>query len=501
MNTLTTTIASLSLAGLALLLSACSSSPLDDANYRAWREHDPASWRITQAGSLHEGQTLRSRLVEAKDTTPDSSFDLTASGPEAYVRIALERNPSIRAAERRIERLGARVPQVTSLDDPMLQVAPIGEMAETAAGQVGLMSGLSQKLPFPGKLDTRGRIAEQDVAMAAAELQQTRLQVAADTRRAYWSYYFATQAIATTRHSRELLSQFHQIAQTEYKAGTRSQTDVLRASVELSNLDNELVVLTQRQATARGMLNQLMDRPVDAELPQPGVIELERVTTQLDTLLAHAAQQNPTLRKIHERIEQSRQQRKLARLNRWPDLTVSATYNVVDDEGLSMAANGDDQWWFGLGVNLPIWTEKYDAAEREATAGLFEGIADLTAQQNRIAFAVQDAYLKVEAQQQLVELFQSTILPQARQTVEASSSGYRAGSVDFLTLVDNWRKLLNFELMNHRALAEMEQAVADLELAIGGDVPRAQNAPSSVNPNKPNTEQPDPAEAVEEIPQ
>ncbi|MCC6680235.1 MAG: TolC family protein [Phycisphaeraceae bacterium] len=465
---MTTINTHLLLAGVALLLGACSSSPLDDATYRTW--------------PMPDSQTLPSRSAEAADGPAGTSLDLTEAGPEDYVRIALQRNPAIRAAAQRIERLRARVPQVTSLDDPMLQVDPVGQMAETAAGQVGLMSGLSQKLPFPGKLDTRGRIAEQDAAMAMAELQQTRLQVAAETRRAYWSYYLATRAIETTRRSRELLSQFHQIAQTEYKAGTRSQTDVLRASVELSNLDNELVVLAQRQATTRGMLNQLMDRPVNATLPEPvaatSETEPQRITSQLDALLAQAAGQNPTLRRIHERIEQSRQQRRLARLNRWPDLTVSATYNMVDDEGLSMAANGDDQWWLGFGINLPIWTEKYDAAEREATAGLFEGIADLTTQQNRIAFAVQDAYLKVEAQQQLVELFQGTILPQARQTVEAAGSGYRAGSVDFLTLVDNWRKLLNFELMNHRALTEMQQAVADLELAIGGDLPRETKEPA-----------------------
>lgn len=476
MPTTATTIARTALAaGLTLSLAACGSSPLDDATYRAWERRDPATWRLTDTGSLHQAATLRSRPDDTDgEGAPPQPVDPAAdAGPDAYVELALRRNPSILAARRRVERLGARVPQATSLDDPMLQVAPFGEMAQTAAGQVGLMTGVSQKLPFPGKLRERGRIAEQDVAAAAAELQQTMLQVAAEVRRTYWNYYFAARSIESTRRSRELLSQFQRIAQAEYESGTRSQPDVLRASVELGNLDNELVVLAQRQASARAMLNQLTDRPVGAPLPEPAPIEPERLVAQLDQLLAQAAQQNPLLRKIHERIEQARRQRALAKLNRWPDLTVSATYNAVDDEGLSMAANGDDQWWFGFGINLPIWTEKYDAAEREALAGLLEGTADLTAQRNRIAFAVQDAYLKVEAQQKLVELFGDSILPQARQAVDSSSSGYRAGSVDFLTLVDNWRKLLNYELMYHRALAEMEQAIADLEQAVGGDVQRA----------------------------
>lgn len=460
------------LSAVALLVAGCA-SPFDNNLYRSWQDRDPEQWSLSSDGSTHRQATLRSRLSRTGDRPSVDEADLAADdGIEHYVRLALDRNPSIRAAERRVERLGARVPQVTSLDDPMFQVAPFGEMAETAAGQVGLMTGISQKLPSPGKLDTRGKIAEQDVAMALADLQQTRLQVVAETRRAYWSYYFSTRAIETTRASRKLLAQFKQIAEAEYKAGKRSQPDVLRASVELSNLDNELITLDQRQATARSMLNQLMDRPVDAQLPEPAKADPQHLADKPDQLLALAATHNPMIQKIHERIEQYRQRQKLARLNRWPDLTVSANYNAVDDEGMSMAANGKDQWWFGFGVNLPIWIEKYEAAEREALKGMLEGVADLTAQRNRIAFQVQEAYLKVEAQQKLVELFDDVIIPQAQQTVDASASGYRAGGVDFLTLMDNWRKLLNFELMYHRALAETEQAVAELERAIGRDVPR-----------------------------
>ncbi len=462
---------------LALVLAGCQ-SPLDEDSYRDWIEKDPAQWQAREDGTVHRSQSLRTQLASDRDVAPRGLSGISFSdqtSADDYARLALQRNPAVLAAEHRVERLGQRVPQVTSLDDPMLQVAPIGEMAETAAGQVGLMSGVSQKLPFPGKLDTRGKIAEQDVAVAMAELQQTRLRVIADTRRAYWSFYFATRSIETVEESRQLLSQFRQIAETEYKAGTRSQTDVLRASVELSNIDKELIVLKQRQATARSMLNRMLDRDIAAGLPQPKVVEADRVTEQLDGLLASAAQHNPAIAKLHERTEQFRQRRKLANLNRWPDLTVGLSYNVVDDEGLAPMANGDDQWWLGFGINIPLWKAKYDAQEREALQGIMEGVAGLTAERNRVAFEVQDAYLQVRAQEELVALFRDTIIPQAKQTVDASESGYRAGKVDFLTLVDNWRKRLNYDLMYHRALADMERAVADLERAVGRELAREQH--------------------------
>ena len=78
----------------------------------------------------------------------------------------------------------------------------------------------------------------------------------------------------------------------------------------------------------------------------------------------------------------------------------------------------------------------------------------------------------MESEQDQVVLFRDVIIPQAQQTVDASISGYRAGSLEFLTLVDNWRRLLDFRLMYHRTLARLEQSFAELQEAVGQDLPR-----------------------------
>jgi outer membrane protein TolC len=378
------------------------------------------------------------------------------------------------------------VPQATSLDDPMFQVAPVGEMAETAAGEVGLMTMLSQRLPTPGKLAARGRVAARDVAMAAAELEAAKLQVAADTRRAYWNHYFATRAIEVTDQSRGLLEQFRDVADSRLRAGQAEQQDVLRASTELSNIDNELVTLRQRQASAAAMLNMMLDRPVTAHVPRPAALTLAALALDLDALLADAARDNPQLEKLREQAARYREQHTLAKLGRIPDLTVSVNYNAVEDEGLSPVANGDDQWWFGLGFNLPIWAGRLDAAEREARRGVLESLAELRAEDNRVAFRVRDALARVEANQQLVKLFAEAIVPQARQTMDASLSSYSAGRADFLTLIDAWRRLLAFQVMEHRALSQFHQDLADLQQAIGRDVQTPGGADADDNEtNKP----------------
>ncbi len=382
---------------------------------------------------------------------------------------AVRRNPRVVAARRNVERLEARLPQVTALDDPMLSVSPVGEMAETAAGQVGLMAGVSQRLPWPGKLDARGEIARQDVAVAWAELEETVLEVRAQTLRAYGAFYAADRSLGVTREGRALLEQLREAALAGYRAGTAEQGDVLRAGLELAAVEQELNTLAAERASAEAMLNRLMGRPVDTPLPEPAELNVEAMGDELDGLLAAAAERNPRLAGLHGRIEQDRQRMRLARLGRVPDLTVGVNYAAVDDDGLAVRANGDDQWWLSFGVNLPLWGRKYDAAEREAYRGLQQSIARLRAADDEVAFVVRDAFERVRANHANVVLLRETVIPQAEQTVEAALSAYRAGAGGFAGLIEGWRRLLQFEQMQYRNEAMWQQATADLRRAVGVD--------------------------------
>ncbi len=148
------------------------------------------------------------------------------------------------------------------------------------------------------------------------------------------------------------------------------------------------------------------------------------------------------------------------------------SYNLVRNDGLSPVSNGDDQWWIGAGINLPIWASRLNAAEFEAARGMLQSISELESVTNQVAFRVQDALTRVESQQRQVILFRDVIIPQARQAVDVSLSGYRAGKLDFLTLVDNWRKLFEFQVVYYLNLAELERSFADLQQAVGRNLDR-----------------------------
>ena len=96
--------------------------------------------------------------------------------------------------------------------------------------------------------------------------------------------------------------------------------------------------------------------------------------------------------------------------------------------------------------------------------------------ENMVRLAVQEAYVRAKSAHERAALLRTTILPQSQQTLEVSRVGYQTDRVDFQSLIDNERTLLSSQLDYFRALSEFQQATADLERAVGRDLPAGTTA-------------------------
>lgn len=389
-----------------------------------------------------------------------------------YVAAALQRNRSIRRAVRWVQALGFRVPQVTSLEDPMIGVVPpTGDMVETAAGMMDGGIDISQTVPFPGRLTRRGRIAEQEVRMALAELTDVRVRVTADVARSYFDYYLTEVSLDVARSSAQLLEDLRDVAAARYRAGAGGQQDLLRAEVELFSVANEVIDLEQRRLTIRARLNALMDRRIDAPLPQPPPFDLEVVAWRLTQAMEQAVASNPQLSALREQIVRDLERIRLAKLEYYPDLRVSLSYNFIGS-GISPVATGRDNWSLPLGLNLPIWWSKIRAGILEANATTLASIEQIEEARNALLVGLQDTLIDIDIQYRQAVLVRDQLLPRSRQAIDAATAAYRAGDVEFSALLDSWRNWLDYSLAYHRALAGMEQRFADLQQLIGNAAPR-----------------------------
>ena len=285
---------------------------------------------------------------------------------------------------------------------------------------------------------------------------------------AYYELYFIQQAIRITQDNHKLLRDFVRIADSKYQTGKANQQDVLRAQVEVSNLDNQLIRLRQQLDSSQAKLARLLhvspDTPVRA-LDQP---PQEQIPQDLQRLYQQAIAGRPELHAQLAAIQRDRRNVDLARLEYYPDLTAGVTWIGTSAAGLSPVANGDDPLLLAFSVNLPIYHQRLDAGVREAESRVVASARQYDSLRDRTAESVKDLYTQATSQYELVKLFRDDILPKSEQTLEVSQAAYQVGDVDFLQLIDNWQQLLRFQIAYHRLESQLQQTLAMLERMIGG---------------------------------
>ena len=392
---------------------------------------------------------------------PQSSATVTL---QELVREALDKNPSIKSAARQVQALHARVPQVRTLPDPVVSTGWMGNITPygVQTGDPSSYRGISamQDIPFPGKLKLRGQIVDRQAEAAWWDYENTRRQVVAEVKAAYYDYFYYQKATEITLKDKDLLEKLTKIAEARYKVGKGIQQDVLRAQVELSRLLQRLTVLDQQEKTARVRLNTLLFRDPEAPLPPAAPFERATLPYALDELYHMAAQNDPGLKREERMIEGSQLAVNLARKEYDPDFRVGYMYQ---ERPTLPGMQG-----FTVGINIPIF---YKTKQRE---GVIEATEDLIGarrsrddRQTTVNFQVKEQYLAAKASGDLAQLYSGAVVPQSSLALESSMSSYEVGKVDFLTMLENFLTVLDYEINYYRELSNYQIALARLEPLVG----------------------------------
>ncbi|MEN8261386.1 MAG: TolC family protein, partial [Pseudomonadota bacterium] len=101
------------------------------------------------------------------------------------------------------------------------------------------------------------------------------------------------------------------------------------------------------------------------------------------------------------------------------------------------------------------------------TSELLQQNYSLQDEWDQVRARISSALADYERARQQAVLFESGIIPQARQTVASMPAGYQVNKVDFLNLVRSQITLFNYETQYWRALSEANQSLAKLAAAVG----------------------------------
>ena len=376
---------------------------------------------------------------------------------------ALARNPEIKAALHQMIALDAKVPQATGLPDPeltyMREQMPGFSFKNAMMERIELM----QMIHFPSKVSKMAEIAEIQADHAHHEHLEKVNEVIAKLKGGYVELWFVQQSVALNAETVRLLRQLANAVRTRYSVGDAPQPEVLKAYVELSRMENQAFVLRQKELSTKAMLMGILDRRPEDTLDTATLPEEVLFTASLDTLESLALQVRPMLVHDSMMVEEAQAMLSLTKREYLPDLKLAVQYVRIpetDFRGWSLIA--------GISIPFAPWTlGKAGGRVEEATETVNRNLAAFRASRAMVLAGVRDLYYRAQGEKRQMEMYRGTILPQARQSFQASLIGYQTGKTDFLMLLDSHRTLVDLTLESLMARMQFEQSVAELERTVG----------------------------------
>lgn len=394
---------------------------------------------------------------------PPAFAQASSAGSElrALVEELVRNNPEIRAARFRYEAATKRPSQLNTLPDPKLTFVNFGVAQPFSRLNVSnfayLGFGVSQEVPFPGKLQLAGQEARKEAASEGEMYRAVFLETIAHLKLAYYDWFYISKAIEITKKNRDLLERFEKIARARYSVGKGIQQDVLKAQVELSGLAQQLEVLEQRQASLQAKINSLLNRPGETPLAPPAEVRRSVFKLELDALPQLLERNSPRLRARQLLVDGRNVGIERARKEYRPDFNFGFQWQKT-------GALFRDYYMATAEVKIPLyfWRKQRYGVE-EAVARFEQSRQEYQATRQELLFAARDQYLIARTSERLLALYESGIIPQSSLSLESAVAGYEVGTVDFLTLINNLTTLLSFQMQYYEEIAKHEQALARLE--------------------------------------
>lgn len=384
---------------------------------------------------------------------------------------ALVRNPQIQAAGQRWRAAQEREPQVTSLDDPMLSYGRWLSTPETRVGPQEDVVMLTQRIPFFGKLGLKGEMASQETGAAEQYYFAARRDVVYKVKSAYYDLYWIDQSWEILNEYQNALRRFRNVAESKYRTGTGIQANVLKADLEISTIEERKLNFLKMETGTAARLNALLNRRPSDPLRPPAQLDTATLVINDDLVMRAASEHRQDVRAAEAMIERSKAAVSLARKNYLPDFSLSATYVTIPGGRTKALDDGKDPYSIQIGINLPLWFGKLNAAVEEANANEQAWQFSFRDVKNDVAAEVTDILARLRTAEQTVSLYDRRLIPDAERTLNSAMASYQTGTLDFLSLLDSERMLLNLRLARVKELANYWQQVAALERAVGGKLP------------------------------
>lgn len=388
---------------------------------------------------------------------------------DPYVIEALEKNPGLASVRFQGDQATAGIGSAGALPDPTLAFAFNNYPVDTFAGDQSPMTGkiikLSQAFPYPGKLAAKEAVAEARAAAMQARVHEEGLRLRRDLVRAWNDMLLRRDVVQIVEKKLQALDDFQGFIESRYAVGKSGQQDVLNVQVSRTEAMNALSVAKRQFKGAQFEFNRLLDRQSEQDLEAGKGLFAYPLPEFVDNPMAEIEANRPLFKLYRTRIDESHERVKLAKLQGRPDFKIGAGYTYREE---NPAYDSTDFLSVEFAMTLPFVNRSRVNSERaQADAALQAARSDYRNVLNNEQMKIYDLQQQLLQLQERTVLYREGIVPQSRQSYEASLSAYQVGRTEFSALLKNLLGLYSAEIELLRAVADYNKTIAEYRFRSG----------------------------------
>jgi outer membrane protein TolC len=394
-----------------------------------------------------------------------------ATQPEQLADLLSEaerNNPEIQAARQRWDASKEVPSQVSTLPDPEVKYqqlsvgSPRPFAGYTNSEMANVALGVSQDVPYPGKLRLRGQIASKEAEVWQEQSESVRRTVFEQVKGSYFQLSYLATKLSILQADQELLKPIEQSAEAHFRQGMGSEQDVLQAQLEETRVLREITATQLTAGTVQAKLKQLLNRTqLSPDIDTARLSETQMPYTYAELLKA-AQSDNPDIAAAQRMVERQSLQVDLAHKDFDPDFNVQYMWFRTDPYQYRA------RYQLSVGIRIPIYRTRRQQRElAEAELERNRARSQLEAQSQQVASDLRQQYVTAEQSAKLLKIYREGLLPQARAELQAGMAAYAAAREDFQALLASFVDVLTLDEQYWQTLDEHETALANIEETTG----------------------------------
>lgn len=337
---------------------------------------------------------------------------------------------------------------------------PVNTFSFNQEAMTQVQLGLQQSFPRGRSLHYRSKQKEQLSHSEFQMAQATNSQVIQSVRLIWLNLYYWMQAKKIVYGQKKVFRHLVKVTESMLANNQAQQKDVIRAQLELTDLDNKIIEINQQIDTVRAQLARWIGPKLAAQAKPTRLPRWKNPPSHVS--MQEIIKRHPELKAYQAKVAASLNGMKWAEQQYIPGFTVGVAYGLRqgrNDNGTSRP----DFLTAQVNMDLPIFPHNRQSRTLQSSKDtLTASEEDLHSRYRQLREILGSQYAAWKEQRKSAGLYRRRLVPEAKQYAEATMTAYQNAQTDFPTLARAYIRELNTELSGVRAAVNRDVARANL---------------------------------------